>query len=296
LIGLFRAIEFFFVEATVNIRRHGLMSLAAIAIIAFVFLLVGLFGLMLANVRSVTEYALNEVTFFAYLPPRASLDEAHALRMDILDLEGVKSARVITKEEAFERVAKKLGRGQNLGNIPNRLGHSVRVTAVDPRDVLRIADHVRGMPAVESIRDARESVSRLLEWARVVDVGVVVMGILLALAVLVIIHSAIRLTLFARRREISVMQMVGATSTYVAGPFLLEGAFHGTVGSVIAAGLLFLGYDYLLGRARDWTWLPLVSEQQVIWGFWGMIIAGFVLGVLGSLFSVRRFLDRPVVV
>jgi len=296
LIRLFRAIEFFLVEATVNIRRHGLMSLAAIAIVAFVFLLVGLFGLMLANLRSATEYALSEVTFFAYLDPRASLDDAHVLRMDILDLEGVKSAKVITKEEAFERIAKRLWGSRDLGNIPNRLGHSVRVTAIDPRDTLRLADRISGMAQVKNVVDARQSVSKLLEWARLVDVGVVVIGLLLALAVVGIIHSTIRLTLFARRREISIMQMVGATSTYVAGPFLLEGAFHGTVGSGIAAGLLFLGYDYLLGRAQYWTWLPLVREQQIIWGFWGMIIAGFVLGVLGSLFSVRRFLHRPVVV
>jgi cell division transport system permease protein len=298
LIRLLRAIEFSVLEAFTSIRRHGLMSLAAIAITAFVFLLVGMFSLLLANGRWLTGRLVSEVQIYANLSREATLDDAHALREDILDLEGVKSARVITKEENYERLIRRYGRGHRFSGVPNMLPHTVAVTATDPQQVPRLAREIellRGVKTVNWGQASDQSVSRLLAWARAVDIGVVVIGLLLALAVLGIVHSTIRLTLFARRREISIMQMVGATSTYVAGPFLLEGALHGTVGGAIAAGLLFLLYDYLVELTRN-TWIRLLPEQYVAWGLVIMVGLGLVLGVVGSLLSVRRFLHRPVVV
>ena len=296
MIRLFRALEFFVVEAAANIRRHGLMSVAAIAIVAFVFLLVGLFGLILANVRYNAVYAASEVEIFAHLDRAASLDDAHALRADILGLAGVKSARVITRDEVFRDFMSRHARGQSWRNIPNKFGHEIRVALTDPQRVPGVAQQIERLRGVRRVVYGGETARTLLRLVRWLNLGVAVIGVLLALAVLGIVHSAIRLTLFARRREISIMQMVGATAVYVAGPFLLEGAFHGTVGSGLASGLLFLGYDYLVGLLPPGRLLHPFPQEQLIWGFWGMVMAGLALGVAGSLFSVRRFLNRPVVV
>lgn len=295
MIRLFRAIEFFVAEAVVNVRRHGLMSLAAVAIVAFVFLLVGLFGLVLTNLRWNAAYAAGEVEIFAHLDRDASLDDAHVLRADILDLEGVESARVISRDEVFKDFMSRHAGGQSWRNIPNKFGHEVRVAMADPQQVPSTAEQIEQLRGVRKVVYGGPSARSLLRFVRWLNVGVAAIGVLLALAVLGIVHSTIRLTMFARRREISIMQMVGATPTYVAGPFLLEGAFHGTLGSGIASGLLFLAYDYLVGLVPQGRLLHPVPQEQLIWGFWGMVIAGFVLGVLGSLLSVRRFLHRPVV-
>ena len=156
-----------------------------------------------------------------------------------------------------------------------------------------LADRIRVLPGVDEVTDTRVAAQRMAAIVRAILLGGTIAVAILAVVAMVIVNNTIRLTVHARRREINIMQLVGATNACVRTPFLLEGAFHGMAGALGALLLLAVGYSYLHEEVRNVVpFLELIPPSaELLWAQGPALLgAGVGLGLLASLLAVRRYL------
>lgn len=286
------SLEFFVQETAVNIRRHALMSLAAIGTVATSLVVAGAALLLALNFNFWTQQVAGEVQINIYLDLQLSRKQGQALCSTISNLPSVESAAFVTREQAFERLRRSLGLGPELQSLKNPLPDAIEVKAEDPSQVPLLAETLGELKGVADVVYPTQLTEQILTIQEIVQVGSWVAIIMVALAALIIIHNTIRLTIFARRREINIMQMVGATNYFITVPFLMEGVFHGLVGAAIACAIILGGYGYLLQLiSNSLPLFQLISERSTLVNFALIILgAGIILGLLGSMVSTLRFL------
>ena len=288
---MLRTIEFALGQALTNIRRHGVMSVAATSTVAMALCIVGAAALFLLNVNLWTQRVVGEAEIYVYAKQGMGRADALVLQQRINSLPQVATTTFVPREDAYRELASNLGR--SLAGVPNPLPDAVRVRAHDPSQVQDIAAAIGAWPEVEKVVHAEQTVRMLLTVRRVTATASIIVGVLLLLAAMVIVHNTIRLTLHARRREIGIMQLVGATSSFVAAPFLLEGAFHGAVGAVLALAVLVPGYAYARHvLARNLSLLPLVPLGALVDCAILLVAAGLVISCLATAASLVRFMRR----
>lgn len=285
-----RCLEFCSRQAFINILRQRYMAVAAVLTLAGALLVGGAGTLALLNINIWTRAAGDELEIWAHLNPRVSRARAVALRREISRWPNVRSIRLHTKEAGFRELSA-LFHHPAMEGLENPLGDALRVKAASPANVLSLGRALRGLPEVDKVFDAGDAVRWIRAAAGVVRLGTFVAAGLLALVAVVVAANTVGLTLFARRREIGIMQLVGATGGFVAGPFLIEGALLGTGGAVVALALLAPGYAYLLDHWPAATLNVALAPADVLAPLGGGLLGiGFGLGLLSSGFSVRRFL------
>ncbi|MBC7344683.1 MAG: ABC transporter permease, partial [Clostridia bacterium] len=207
----------------------------------------------------------------------------------------VSAVELVPKEEGLAQLAGKFSNPQELlsalGGV-NPLPDYFRVSAADPHEIPRIAHEASTFQHVERVVYGREVVEKLfalLKWIRWIGWGAI--GFL-SLAAVAIVGMTVRLNVLSRRKEISVMRYVGATSWFVRWPFILEGMILGFLGAALAVALLGPVYIWLLdGVNRALQFLPLAASPDLLWGVAGiLVVAGVLIGGVGSVVSVHRFL------
>lgn len=291
-----RTLDFWLRETAQNLRRHALLAFISTVTVLMAMLLLGGSALIVRNLSTWTNRAADQAEISVYMGLSASRRQAEAVQAELAGLPQVRRARLVTKEEGFAQLRQRLQRDLAALDIPNPLPDAVKVWARDPADLPALADRARGLSGVKTVVQDSNTIRALAVVKRVVATGSTVLVIYLAIVALIIIHNTIRLTVHARRREIEIMQLVGATPAFVAGPFLLEGAFHGLLGGLLAAFLIGGGYLYLV---RMWStavaFLPLLPLGLALDVGACTLAAGTALGFCASLLSVRRYLrPRPV--
>ena len=149
------------------------------------------------------------------------------------------------------------------------------------------------LPGVETAKFGQEVVTHLFQLTRVLRIGGVLLIALLAVATLFIISNTIRITVFARRREVNIMKYVGATDWFIRWPFLLEGMLMGLIGGGIASAVLYQGYNAILVRIyATLAFFPMLPTWPTMGYLCGvLLIVGTLIGALGSSISLRKFLD-----
>lgn len=288
---MLRTIDFALGQALTNIRRHGLMSAAATSTVAMALCIVGAAGLFLLNVDLWTQRVVGEAEIYVYAKQGTGRADALALQQRINSLPQVATTTFVPREDAYRELASSLGR--SMAGVPNPLPDAIRVRAHDPSQAQEIATAIGAWPEVEKVVHAEQTVRILLTVRRLVATASIVAGVLLLLAAMLIVYNTIRLTLHARRREIGIMQLVGATPSFVAAPFLLEGAFHGTVGAVLALAVLLPGYVYARHvLARNLSLLPLLPLGALVDYALLLVAAGMVIAGLATAASLVRFMHR----
>ncbi|MDI6824308.1 MAG: permease-like cell division protein FtsX [Bacillota bacterium] len=223
------------------------------------------------------------------VPDVAKLEE------QIRNLEGVTTVRFVSKQEALERMRESFGeRAAILEAVDdiNPLPDSFEVQVARPEQVAPVAEAIAAMPGVAKVDYKRDTVDKLFRLTAVVRGLGVVVAVLLVLGSTVVISNAIRLTVFARRREVAIMKLVGATDWFIRWPFVLEGLALGVGGAALAVGALAGAYWWAAGiAARTLPFLVLVEPEQVVRLTWAPLLGlGAVVGSLGSGISLRRFL------
>jgi cell division transport system permease protein len=220
----------------------------------------------------------------------ATASQINAVRAKLDSDSRVKSYQFVSKSEALEIMTKQQPE-MVKGLISNPLPNSFTVTPVKGEYTGAIAQTFTPTPAgVEKATYGEKTASRVLKAARVIKGSFLLAGLILIIASAMLIANTIRLSIFARRREIEVMKLVGASNWFVRGPFVLEGIICGLVGSVLAVLLLVLGKELALpqivprfdaGDAHAWPF-PLLAAI--------LILLGLTLGAAGSAVTLRRFL------
>lgn len=289
-----KGIPFLIHEAFLNIRRQGLMTLASVSTVAVALSILGAFGLIAWHLHAITDMLPRRYEVHAFLKRELKPAEVERVRGQVESLPGVRSVTLVSKAEAWANFKGQWnGLKSDLDGLDqNPLPDKLEVQAVSPERLLEVAAAIPNVPGVEAVREERVVLKRLIAINNWVRIASLVLGGLLILGTIAIISNAIRITLFARRREIRVMQLVGATNAFVRFPFLLEGMLDGLLGGGLACLLLYTAYHYLTTKLL--VNVPLVSELRfsVYLPLYLAAVAagGVVVGFFGSLVSVHRFL------
>jgi cell division transport system permease protein len=289
-----RGVRYFLVEGFEGFRRNGVMSAAAVTITMVTLLALGGALVVAATLDHIARHLERQMEVVAYLRDGLTPAQAGTLRDRLAHLPGVRSLDYVSKDEALTRFQQSMGGQMNVQDLLTRnpLPASYVLTADDPADLSAIAAAAREFPEVEDVNDGSQAAARLLRVTRIVRLAGDAAGAALALVALVIIASAIRLTVFARRAEIEVMRLVGATAWFIRWPFLVEGAITGGCGAGGAVLLVAGAYTVVAYGARaSLPFLLLPAPEQVALSVsWKLVLWGVVIGIIGSVLAVRRYL------
>ena len=283
-------------ESLRSLKRNGWLNLAAAGTTAVSLFILGIAILLVINTNFIAGSWESNVEIMAYLNDGVTGKALTALSTQIQAIPEVKDVRFISKDEALSSLEQQFGQNNQLQDSlggSNPLPDAFVVRTTDPRDGDGVANLLGLMPGVSQVRYGQGVVDKLLEltyWIRLVGLAIVA---LLGICSIFLIATTIRLTLFARRREIGIMKMVGATDWYVRWPFLLEGVILGATGALLAIALLYLSYSALVSKIMETLpFLPLMNSTLVLFQlFGGLLATGAVLGMVGSLISVHRYLQ-----
>jgi len=284
---------FFITETITSFRRHPTMAFAAITCVASALFAVGLVGLSIANLHHAVKTAEDKVRFKVFYREETTRDDALRANSRIELLSHVDMVKFVSKETGWAAMTKD---NKDLPMLieENPLPDSSEVKPKDIRDIAALKATIEQWPEVEKVRDEKQ-VSNTLEniSAGLGRIGLIA-GIVLAILSLVIIHHTIELTLYARRREIFIMSLVGATPATIAMPFLLEGICYGLIGAGVALGCVIALYKYVsTSMLQNYNTHLLNDATALTQGIIALLVGGLVLGLFGSLVSVLKYLNRP---
>jgi len=288
-----RTLSYAIAESAVGIARNGLMSMASVIIIALSFGILGAFVLLALGLNNATQSILKDFEIGVFLKKGTSEADVAELGSQLRSMPHVASVKLMPKDVAWEqRQAELRGQIELSGVEENPLPDKFRVRLDDPRYTARIAKAVRRMPHVDEVAEAQQIVEQVVSIADAVKlIGAASAGVLF-LVTAFIISNTIRLTLHARRREIRIMQLVGATNWFIRLPLVLEGIILGAVGGGIAYLIVLGGSHYVTQEVtrRVPLFERFASGVDPVYFLVSMVALGCLVGAAGSLVSIRRFL------
>ncbi len=291
-------------EGVRSIGRNGWMSFASISAISISLFILGLFLLLAMNMNKWAAELENQVVIRAYLEVKVPKETVASIEKKLREMPEVSRVQFVSKEEGLQQLREKLGeRGKELlqgqDGENNPLPDSFTIEVFEPQTIAAVADKVQALnagrepPPINKIQYGQGMVERLFALTNMVrNVGLVIVGAL-AFTAMFLIANTIKLTIVARRKEISIMKLVGATNSFIRWPFFIEGALLGLIGAAIPLAALLYGYRWLEGAAASQTdlFVRLLPPEEVGVNSSILILGiGFVIGVWGSTLSIRKFL------
>lgn len=299
------SIGYFFKESLQGFTRNLSTALGSIITIFLSLLIIGVFlvgGVIIDNLMSSVE---DEVSVTAYVSDDASQNDINKVMSDIRGMEGVSSVSFTTKDQALENFRTTVsdpGIIEQLDGV-NPLPASIDVELSDPQLVEGVASQIISNSTYvqicedssnvsDSVKYGQGTVDRLFtvtSYVRYIGAGLIVLLIFIAL---VFINNTIRLAILARRKEIAIMRLVGASNGFIRGPFLMEGALHAIIGSLLAVGVLQLLRMFALPQLENAIkFLNFgVGDLTYLLIYAALVVAGLLIGLLGSAFAMRRYL------
>jgi cell division transport system permease protein len=291
---------FFLRESLRAMRRNAAPSFAALATVLVTMLVLGVFIPIVQATNGAANSVRSRVLVDVYMKTNATPADEARVRKELLVVQHVKSVEFVSKDTAYKQQSKQNPQAYAL-LASNPLPDTFHVVPDNPSNVLAIHSSLsptaagggRGTidPAIQTVSNKKDDTKKILEVTDLVTITAAVLTVLLILASVLLIANTIRLSLFARRREVEVMKLVGATDWFIRWPFVIEGIVVGAVGAVGACVVLAATKIALLDPlANDWT---LIAAPRTI-GLWGLVaillVAGVAVSALGSGLSLRRFL------
>lgn len=290
---------YFLRKALENIWTNPFLSLVTLSTIAISMLILGLFSLIYLNVQQSLHQMGGELQITAYLQETISSEQAEVLRSKVADWPEVEGITYISKKQALARFRSQLREYAGIleGLKENPLPASLELTLMPQYgrsgNIKELSTRLGRLPGVAEVQYGRKWMAKLRVFVEVMKLVGITVGGLLLIATIFVISNTIKLTFYSRREELEIMRLVGATDFFIKAPFLIEGLLHGLGGALLAAGGLSLLILFLFSHLD----LPLrlavmagsLPTGQLVAGFLGL---GLLLGVLGSMVSLRRFL-RP---
>ena len=290
-----RTTEYFVREVCISIKRNNWMSFASISTVAVSLFVLGMFLIIVLNMNRMASMLESQVQINVYLDDKLKGSEIDDLEDDLKKMQGIESVQYVSREDAIARLRERLGDQKYLLDAlgdKNPLPNAFEVTVKQPTMVETAAKAIEKFGGVESVKYGQDVVEHLFDMTRLVRIFGFTLMLLLAGATLFIISNTIRLTVFARRKEIAIMKYVGATDWFIRWPFLLEGVVLGFFGGVLASIALRSIYGLITAKVYSTlAFLPLIPQYPFV-NFISlvMVLSGMGIGALGSTISLKRFL------
>ena len=278
-------------EALSAFRRAPLLTGLSAAMIGLSLFLGGLFGIAAYNIKRVLERVEQRVEIVAYLRDDAAPASVTAAQGEIEAFPEVREVLYISREQALRQAQAELPEfraifaGIESNPLPASLAIALHPNQEGPQVVETVAQRIAAFPFVEDVRYGSEWLDKVYLLRRVAGAATLILGGAFALVAALIIGSAVRMAIYARRDEISIMRLVGATDGFIRRPFVLEGLITGVLGGLAALALTYLVFDLISGSLFQLEWLP------DVWILIGLA-AGALLGIFSSFVAVRRHLGE----
>jgi cell division transport system permease protein len=280
-------------ESISGLTRTKLSSTISIVTICLSLLLLGLFGVFTINASRFLDSIRNKVELEAFLQEPLTAEAISDLARTITGFDGVEKVVFISKEEAAQVFRQEFGEDiysvLDFNPLPPSFRISLRPSYRTAEGAQKLYEQLKGVRGIESIKYRRALLELMDRRTEAVNKATLGLGILISLSAILLVSNTIRLTIYAKRKLIRTMELVGATHAFIRLPFLLEGLLQGILGGLISSALLY----GLLEYALRWVAPEFTDFAAMDPGFYGMVIAaGALLGVIGSAISVARFI-RP---
>jgi len=278
--------------------RNSWMTLASVGAVTTTLLLVSVFLALMMNLNHVAQNIEEDVLIKVLIDVTATDDEVEELGESIKSLDNVESVDFSSRDQELKGLIDSLGDEGNVfslyGDDENPLNHAYIVKAVEPKDTITLAEEIESLNRVEKVnygQDVVENIFTFNNYAR--NIGLILIVALLFTAIF-LISNTIKITIIARRSEIEIMKLVGATNWFIRWPFFIEGLLLGILGSIIPIALLFTGYYFLdqnSAMINQFEFITILPFNPFVWQLSGIVILiGAVIGIWGSIMSVRKFL------
>lgn len=276
------------------------MGFTSLLAITAMMLILGMFFVVSVNINLFTEVVKQDFDYVEYyLEDNVSKAEAEKIIDKIEKYDGIKSTEYRTKEDALRIMKQRWGKnGYLLDNLDkNPLPNSILISVENNKIAERLTEKADEIKGVEDVKYYKETVEKLTRATEFIQLSAMIIMIFLIVVSVIVVANTIKLTVFNRAKEISIMRYVGATSWFIRGPFIVEGALIGIVSSLIAAGLTWLIYDKVESIIGEEVIIilssPLVPAGYMVWNLLIIFMAiGVSVGVCGSIISMRKFLDK----
>lgn len=297
---------YFFKESLQGFARNISTTLGSIVTIFLSLLIIGVFLLGGSIVENVVSEIEDQVSITAYISDDASASDIEQVRTFIEGIEGVSSVGFTTKDEALEKFRNSMSSSPEIIDQldgQNPLPASFGIDLEDPQLVEQVAQQLAENTTYQrisedptnvndSIKYGQKSVEKLFmltNYVRYIGAALIILLIFIAM---VFINNTIRLAILARRKEIAIMRLVGASNGFIRGPFLMEGALHAIIGSLLAIVCLELLRNLALPQVSSaLKWLSIdPSMNTFIFIYVVLILAGLFIGLVGSALAMRRYL------
>jgi cell division transport system permease protein len=288
-------IGFFLREAVRAMRRSAAPSFAALATVLVTLLVLGVFIPIVQATNGAANSVRSRVLVNVYMNTTATGADEARVRKELLAIPHVKSLQFVSKWQAYQQQSKlDPAAYQLLGTNP--LPDTFHVIPDNPGNVLAVRNSLmpNGQmldPSIQSVSNKRNDTKKILEVTNLVTITAAALTIMLTIASVILIANTIRLSLYARRREVEVMKLVGATDWFIRWPFVIEGVVVGAAGALLAIAVLGLAKVLLLDPlASDWTLIAAPKTIPFPALVAVLLCAGVFVSALGSGISLRRFL------
>ncbi|MFC3931642.1 permease-like cell division protein FtsX [Streptococcus dentapri] len=292
-------------ESIVSLRRQGWMTVAAVSSVTITLTLVGLFIGVLLNIQKLGTDLENNLTINVYLAEGSSdpyetngdgshNDGFHAVYNQIQEIDGVKSIEFSSKNDQLADLQKEYGDAWSYDESSNPLFDAYIVKVKSADQMKDIAEKIKGIEGVDDANYGGVDTDRLTNIVKRVRTGGIIGTVLLVFVAIFLISNTIRITIMSRKDDIVIMRLVGAKNSYIRTPFFFEGAWVGILGAIIPAIIVFFAYRWFDSRfgpslaAENLGLYP--ANPFLIYLISGLFLTGIIIGSIGSLISIRRFL------
>jgi len=282
-------------EGMKSIVNNKVMSFASATTVAAALFVFGVFTLLVVNVDSLMSNVENKIEIQAFLRDNVTTIQEKSIERTIDDMPNVKEIKYESKTDALKNYEKQLGENKDYAKgleKDNPLPASFIIKVDKPESVAGVSSKIKEIKGIEKVNDGQGVVDKVIHVTKIVKVTSFILMIILAVVAIALISNTIKLTVYARKREIGIMKYIGATDWFIKWPFVIEGMVLGFLGAIISIIVLSLGYNYLIGFIqKDAVIFSLVSPYQIMEQLlWQFSLVGVFIGGLGSLISIRKFL------
>jgi len=291
-------IRYFILRAIRNMSQWPLLCSASILTMAVALATMASFFLVVVNIEQLAHSWTKEIQVIAYLEKAPRQNEISSLVKKLEQFKEVESVKYVSKDEALKRFRARLGddasllEGVSHDLLPASFEIGLQEQFRNQAGIKKVIEQLENTLDVEDFRYGQQWLERFNSFVGMLRFVGLVLGGFLLFAALFIVSNTIKLTLYARRDELEIMALVGATMRFIQIPFLLEGAIQGLLGGILSLAFLGLIFKLVIARSLASFWLTpadfqllfLPLNQQAV-----LVAAGVLLGILGSLSSLRRF-------
>lgn len=289
-------IKYFFIDALNSLKRNTTLTLASVITVSLTLFMFGIFLLTMLNANQILKNVESKLEVSVFLKDDIKAQDKQNIEKALKGVDGLSNITYINKEEALERWKKQLGEEnkdlveglQDKNPLPE--SYIVRVESADTiKDVVESTKNQSGIEKVVANEDLVNQISKLTKGVKWVGFAALIIMIPISL---LLIGNTIKLAVYARKKEVNIMKFVGATDWFIRWPFIIEGVIIGLIGAIVSSAVLQYSYRLVYQKLSSVIMMlnlitPGYFLMNIIWIF---ILSGILIGGLGSILSIRKFL------